>query len=139
MLALLHAVGRIILWTFAVGGVSFALGFFGPMILAPGANQGPLLGILITGPLGALAGLVIGLLREIAGWRAKPLEVFRSTGLLRQQLLRIGAGIGGVIVLVAALRRFPDQVDRGAAAGIVVATALFSYAVMGRIPDWMRR
>jgi hypothetical protein len=48
-----------------VGGIGFALGFFGPMILAPEANQGPMLGIFITGPggavLGAVAGLVMGL------------------------------------------------------------------------------
>lgn len=49
------------------GGIGFAAGFFGPMIFAPGANQGPLLGILITGPagvlVGAVAGLVYGLVR----------------------------------------------------------------------------
>jgi hypothetical protein len=43
-----------------VGGVGFVAGFFGPLILAPGANQGPLLGIFITGPLGALAGAGAG-------------------------------------------------------------------------------
>jgi hypothetical protein len=44
-----------------VGGVGFAAGFFGPIIFAPGANQGPLLGIFITGPLGFLLGAVGGL------------------------------------------------------------------------------
>ena len=43
--------------------VSFALGFFGPMILAPNANQGPLLGILYTGPIGLVVGVAWGLLR----------------------------------------------------------------------------
>jgi hypothetical protein len=38
-------------------------GFFGPMLLALGANQGPLLGIFITGPLGFLAGLAWGVFR----------------------------------------------------------------------------
>jgi hypothetical protein len=47
-----------------VGTVSFAAGFLGPMILAPGANQGPLLGILITGPAGFVVGLAAGI------WRA---------------------------------------------------------------------
>ena len=46
-----------------IGGIGFALGFFGPMILAPGANQGPLLGIFITGPLGFVIGLVWGVWR----------------------------------------------------------------------------
>jgi hypothetical protein len=46
-----------------VGGICFAAGFFGPIIFAPGANQGPLLGIFITGPLGFLAGLAWGIFR----------------------------------------------------------------------------
>lgn len=45
-----------------VGLAGFLLGFIGPMILAPGANQGPMLGIFITGPLGVLAGAVGGFL-----------------------------------------------------------------------------
>jgi hypothetical protein len=46
-----------------VGTVSFLAGFIGPMILAPDANQGPLLGILYTGPIGVLVGLAWGLVR----------------------------------------------------------------------------
>ena len=41
-------------------GVGFCLGFFGPMLLAPQANQGPLLGIFITGPAGFVLGGVGG-------------------------------------------------------------------------------
>ena len=55
--------GQPLRWALVVGGVGFALGFFGPMIFAPGANQGPLLGIFITGPLGFLVGLVVGFIR----------------------------------------------------------------------------
>jgi energy-converting hydrogenase Eha subunit B len=40
----------------------FAGGFYGPIFLSPGASQGPLLGILLTGPLGALLGLVASLI-----------------------------------------------------------------------------
>lgn len=43
--------------------IFFLAGFVGPIILAPGANQGPLLGLLITGPLGVVIGIVWGLLR----------------------------------------------------------------------------
>ncbi|HTN43626.1 MAG TPA: hypothetical protein VMN77_07500 [Nitrospiria bacterium] len=55
-----------------VGGIGFSAGFFGPIIFAPEANQGPLLGIFITGPLGfllgGLGGLVYGLMhREKTG------------------------------------------------------------------------
>ena len=53
-----------ILWTLAIGAgigfVCFLAGFIGPLIFAPGANQGPLLGIFITGPLGFLAGCIGG-------------------------------------------------------------------------------
>ena len=48
-----------------VGGVGFVGGFFGPMIFAPDANQGPLLGLFITGPLGFLAGGVGGLVYSL--------------------------------------------------------------------------
>ncbi len=40
-----------------LGLIGFGLGFFGPMMLAPGANQGPMLGIFITVPLGVAGGL----------------------------------------------------------------------------------
>jgi len=43
-----------------VGSIGFCAGFFGPILLAPEANQGPLLGIFITGPLGFLLGGVGG-------------------------------------------------------------------------------
>ena len=43
-----------------VGGIGFCAGFFGPMVFAPDANQGPLLGIFITGPLGALLSAIGG-------------------------------------------------------------------------------
>jgi len=48
------------LWALVLGGVGFAAGFFGPMALRPDANQGPMLGIFITGPGGAVLGLVLG-------------------------------------------------------------------------------
>jgi uncharacterized membrane protein len=47
-----------------VGVLAFGAGFFGPMLLSPQANQGPLLGLLITGPLGLAVGVVWGLLRS---------------------------------------------------------------------------
>jgi hypothetical protein len=42
------------------GVVGFVIGFVGPMIVSPDANQGPMLGIFITGPLGVLLGAVGG-------------------------------------------------------------------------------
>src|SRR3954463_11072611 len=49
-----------LLWFLVLGGVGFVAGFFGPIILVPEANQGPLLGIFISGPGGAVLGLVLG-------------------------------------------------------------------------------
>lgn len=40
--------------------VGFVGGFFGPMLLAPEANQGPMLGLFFTGPLGFVAGAILG-------------------------------------------------------------------------------
>ena len=47
-------ISSIVLGAFGTGGIGFAGGFFGPIIFMPGANQGPLLGIFITRPLGGL-------------------------------------------------------------------------------------
>ena len=46
------------------GAVGFLAGFLGPIVLNPEANQGPLLGIFITGPLGFVFGLGWGVFRE---------------------------------------------------------------------------
>jgi hypothetical protein len=54
-IALCTLMGGIIL-----GGIGFVGGFFGPIIFTPQANQGPLLGIFITGPLGFILGAIIG-------------------------------------------------------------------------------
>jgi hypothetical protein len=48
-------------WALVIGGIGFVGGFFGPLLLNPDANQGPLLGILITGPAGLLLGAIGGL------------------------------------------------------------------------------
>jgi hypothetical protein len=57
---------KIVRWTIVLGIAGFLSGFMGPMILAPDANQGPLLGILITGPTGALLGSVLGVAAALA-------------------------------------------------------------------------
>jgi len=52
--------GCVLLGAVVMGGIGFSAGFFGPLILHPEANQGPLLGIFFTGPLGFLAGAAGG-------------------------------------------------------------------------------
>ena len=57
---------KVLRWSVVLGIAGFLSGFIGPMILAPDANQGPLLGILITGPTGALLGSVPGVAAALA-------------------------------------------------------------------------
>jgi hypothetical protein len=54
-------VPAVLKWAMVLGAIGFCAGFFGPMLLAPDANQGPLLGLFITGPLGFVAGAVLRL------------------------------------------------------------------------------
>jgi hypothetical protein len=53
----------------AVGGIGFVLGFFGPMLVMRDSNQGPLIGIFVTGPLGAVIGAIGGAV--VAGRRER--------------------------------------------------------------------
>ena len=55
--AVMAGLGAVIL-----GGLGFVAGFFGPMIFAPEANQGPMLGLFITGPAGVVIGAIAGAL-----------------------------------------------------------------------------
>jgi hypothetical protein len=41
-----------------VGVWCFGVGYVGPLVLMPKSNLGPLLGILLTGPLGFVAGVL---------------------------------------------------------------------------------
>jgi hypothetical protein len=41
-----------------VGTAGLAIGFVGPLVIYPKSNLGPLLGILVTGPLGFVVGVV---------------------------------------------------------------------------------
>jgi hypothetical protein len=43
-----------------LGAAGFIAGFFGPMVLAPESNIGPIIGILYSGPAGVLLGLLLG-------------------------------------------------------------------------------
>jgi hypothetical protein len=49
-----------VLGALIIGGIGFIAGFIGPIIFTPQANQGPLLGIFITGPLGFVVGAIFG-------------------------------------------------------------------------------
>jgi hypothetical protein len=55
-----------------VGGISFIAGFVGPIVFMPQSNQGPLLGIFITGPLGFALGGVLGAVYSWCRLRGTP-------------------------------------------------------------------
>jgi hypothetical protein len=52
-------------WALVLGGVGFAAGFFGPMVLSPESNLGPLIGILFSGPGGAAIGAIMGTILSV--------------------------------------------------------------------------
>jgi hypothetical protein len=52
-------------WAVILGVIGFLGGFIGPMIFTPGANQGPMLGIFITGPLGVVIGAIVGAVKAL--------------------------------------------------------------------------
>jgi hypothetical protein len=81
------------LWATTLGVSGFLCGFIGPMVLNPWANQGPMAGIFITGPGGALLGALLGALVAASG--VQPASARR---------LRIGtATFGALAVLYTAL------------------------------------
>jgi hypothetical protein len=63
------AISTMVFGAVLLGSIGFSGGFFGPIIFTPSANQGPLLGIFITGPAGFVLGGIAGLIYWIAGKR----------------------------------------------------------------------
>ena len=51
---------HMLVWAIVMGAIGFIAGFLGPLLFHWGGNQGPLLGILYTGPLGFIIGLISG-------------------------------------------------------------------------------
>ena len=49
-----------------LGVIAFLIGYVGPILFMPESNQGPLIGIFITGPLGVVVGAILG---AVIGWR----------------------------------------------------------------------
>jgi hypothetical protein len=61
---------RITLSALLVGSIAFSAGFFGPIIFSS-SNQGPLLGIFVTGPVGTLAGALWGIVSSAKNANAR--------------------------------------------------------------------
>ena len=54
--------GKIMVFGVIAGLIGFGIGYVAPVFVSQ-SNLGPLLGILVTGPVGALAGAGVGLAR----------------------------------------------------------------------------
>lgn len=48
-----------------LGEIGFVAGFVGPIVFMPDSNQGPLLGIFITGLGGSVLGFVLGAILRV--------------------------------------------------------------------------
>lgn len=70
-----------------LGVVGFSAGFFGPILLNPEANQGPLVGIFITGPGGLILGGILGAILGI-------FQVSRQRTLQTLSAVAIVLGVG---------------------------------------------
>jgi hypothetical protein len=80
-----------------VGGCGFLLGFIGPIIFATDANQGPLLGIFITGPVSAIIGFLFGVYLD---------SVKRKTGATDNKAFVIWKGVmwtGAILIILIVL------------------------------------
>jgi hypothetical protein len=111
-------------WILALGLAGFLSGYVGPILLNPDANQGPLLGLLITGPGGALAGLLLGFV-------ARQLPISNS---LRRQTLWTACAVISVGTLYACL---PDPALLGYVIdGDVAECAPANSATADAIAEW---
>jgi hypothetical protein len=61
-----------------VGAIAFLVGFIGPILVLPNNNLGPLIGILYTGPIGTLLGLLWGIIRAVRRRSAAKGETWNS-------------------------------------------------------------
>ena len=74
-------------WGGLSGLAGFLIGFVGPIVFNPEANQGPLLGIFITGPGGFVFGVLLGVLPLSDLTRLKILVGAASAGILAMFIL----------------------------------------------------
>jgi hypothetical protein len=97
----MSAVWRVSLrWALVLGAVGFAAGFFGPMVLSPESNIGPIIGILFSGPGGALAGAILGVL----------FGALRVSQARRRQVLGVACVVLTIVTLYYSL---PEPAVRG--------------------------
>jgi hypothetical protein len=114
-------------WVLILGAVGFAAGFFGPLIFVPEANQGPLVGIFISGPAGAALGFVLYL----------ACRLFSVSARTQWRLLSGTAVVGAVATLIAVQ---PQSALRGTLYDTEVKSCMLPIASEAEvIRDWEKR
>jgi hypothetical protein len=126
-----HPVVRIIVWAFGVGFVSLAAGWFGPAYFSP-SNLGPLLGIFVTGPLGTLAGALIGALSVSRDSRRTAIASIGLVWVIALLYAFLGFGLAGWVGIPA----IPLQ---ALAAASIIYLLIFKPDTPAQLPDGMRR
>ncbi len=129
---------HIVFWSVTVGGIGFALGFLGPMVLSPRNNLGPLLGIFVTGPAGVLLGPAVGVATRVRRTTLESLPAAR-TWLVLGWLLVCGyygfSGSGMVVTARVAVCLMLAYLVVGAALAIRVGR-LQGSSTMGKWLTW---
>jgi hypothetical protein len=122
--------GPIVSTALAVGGVGFALGYIGPLLVSD-SNLGPLLGIFVTGPLGLLAGALIGIILSARQ---------QSQSQIKGELGWLAGAWGGALLftLASAIAGISWTAIAAQLAVVICAASLF-YAFSAKLPPWLRR
>lgn len=96
------------------------MGFFEPILLNPDANQGPLFGIFISGPLGFVVGAALGVILP-----------FLAPESVRWKILFSMAGVfaAGVLVFCLLEPKYMGQLLRGQVVSVESAEALVGAAI----------
>ncbi len=113
-----------LVWPIVLGAAGFTAGFFGPIVFLPDSNTGPMIGIFLTGPGGAVLGLAMGL-------------VVRSLGMSNAaswKLLLGTAALGWLAIIVFCILA-PKPIYRGA---VIEGTLSRCLAPMELAPEAIR-
>lgn len=110
------------------GGIAFAIGFVGPALFSS-SNLGPLLGIFVTGPLGLLAGALVGILVSAGDSAGRGLNVelrWLLGAWLATLLYTLGSSVVGI-----------GLVAIGAQVAVIICAAVLLYLAPATLPHWV--